>query len=243
MSRTPAEHRSDRGVIWDMDGVIVDSAPAHLRAWRQLARETGVTFTDEYFWQTFGMPNLAIIRPIWGTDLDDARVKELADRKEQLFRDFVRTDITALPGALALLHGLRAAGYRQALASSAPMENIALISEALGIRPLLDALISGETVPQGKPAPDVFLAAAQRLGVAPARAVVIEDASAGVQAARAAGMRCIAVARDSSQKQTLSERPGTEGNKEQSSGLALADLVVTSLEQVDPATVDRLLQR
>jgi beta-phosphoglucomutase len=224
MQQASTEHPGSGAVIWDMDGVIVDSAQAHRRAWAQLAQETGVTFSDDYFWQTFGMRNPEIIRPIWGSDLDDRQVRALADRKEQLFRDFVRTEITALPGALDLMRGLRDAGYRQALASSAPLANIALISETLGIQPLLDAIISGEPLPRGKPAPDIFLAAAAQLGVDAAAALVIEDAPAGVQAARAAGMRCI----------------GVSWGKE-NPGLAPADLVVSSLEQVQPATVRRLL--
>jgi beta-phosphoglucomutase len=219
-----SERAKTGAVIWDMDGVIVDSAQAHYRAWQQLAQETGVNFPEDYFWKTFGMRNPEIIRPIWGADRDEQQIKFLADRKEALFRDFVRTKITALPGALPLLRGLHAAGYRQALASSAPLENIELISEQLGIRPLLDAIVSGETLARGKPAPDIFLEAARRLGIAPRKAVVIEDAPAGVQAARAAGMRCIAVS----------------WGKEHA-GLAAADLVVASLEDVQPAIVERLL--
>src|SRR5205085_6024475 len=109
------------------------------------------------------------------------------------FREFIREKAAPLPGAIELLSELRAAGYPQALASSTPLKNIEVISQALGLNQYLDAFISGETVPRGKPAPDIFLKAAATLGIEPAHCLVIEDAVAGVQAAHAGGMKCIAV--------------------------------------------------
>ena len=180
-------------VIWDLDGVIIDSGEEHRKAWQRLAQETGVPFTDEQFWATFGKRNDAIIPPIWGS-LSAERVSELADRKEAYFREFVRETIAPLPGAIELLSALHDAGYAQALASSTPVENIQLINEVLGLDRYLSVFVSGEMVPHGKPAPDVFLKAAEELGIEPARCLVIEDAVAGVEAAHAGGMRCIAVA-------------------------------------------------
>ena len=121
------------------------------------------------------------------------------------------------------MRGLHDAGFSQALASSAPIENIELISEVLGLGRYLTVLVSGETVPLGKPAPDIFLKAARELNIAPTHCLVIEDAVAGVEAAHAAGMRCIAVA----------------GNRDLP-GLRKADLMVKTLTEVDVERVRNL---
>lgn len=182
-----------QAVIWDLDGVIIDSGEEHRLSWHRLAQEQGIPFTDQQFWGTFGMRNDTIIPLLWGS-MPPERIQALADRKEELYREFIRGKATALPGAIELLGALRDAGYRQALASSTPLKNIELISEVLGLQRFLSALVSGESVPHGKPAPDVFLQAAAELAVEPGYCLVIEDAVAGVQAAHAGGMRCIAVA-------------------------------------------------
>lgn len=204
-----------RAVIWDLDGVIIDSADAHRRAWQRMAREEGLTMTDADFWATFGKRNNDIIAILWG-EMPAERVKSLADRKEMYFREFVRETAAPLPGSIELMRGLHEAGFAQALASSAPIENIDLISETLHLKQYLTVLVSGESVPHGKPAPDIFLKAAEGLHMPPQACVVIEDAVAGVQAAHAAGMRCIAAA----------------GNRDLP-GLRAADLMVKDLTEVD----------
>lgn len=184
---------SIQAVIWDLDGVIIDSADEHRRSWHRLAQEEGLPFTDEQFWATFGQRNDTIIPLLWG-EMSPERVRELADRKEAYFREFIRDTAAPLPGAIELLSALKEAGYQQALASSTPKANIDLISEVLGLKRYLTALVSGESVAHGKPAPDVFLKAASELGIEPGKCLVIEDAVAGVEAALAGGMYCIAVA-------------------------------------------------
>ena len=211
-----------QAVIWDMDGVIIDSGEAHRLAWYRMAQEDGLPLTDEQFWGTFGQRNDEIIRTIWGS-FPQAVWQEMSDRKERYYRDAARTTATALPGAIELLSELHAAGYPQALASSAPVANIELVSEVLGLNRYLDALVSGDNVPRGKPAPDVFLKAAATLGVAPAVSLVIEDAVAGVQAAHAAGMRCIAVA-----------------GERDLAGLRAAELMVKSLTEVNLARIQAM---
>ena len=213
---------SIQAVIWDLDGVIIDSAEEHRLAWQRLAREEGIPFSDEDFWATFGKRNNDIIALHWGS-LPLEQVKIVADRKENYFRDLIRKTAAPLPGSLELMRGLHEAGFRQALASSAPIENIRLISDALGLERYLAALVSGETVPHGKPAPDIFLKAAQALSIEPPHCLVIEDAVAGVQAAHAAGMRCISVA----------------GNRDLP-GLRQAELMVKSLTEVDVERVRTL---
>jgi beta-phosphoglucomutase family hydrolase len=211
-----------RAVIWDLDGVIIDSAEEHRQAWQRLAREEGIQFSDADFWATFGKRNDDIIAVIWGPQAPE-RVQALANRKEAYFRELIRKTAAPLPGSIELLQGLYEAGFLQALASSAPIENIQLISEVLGLRQYFTALVSGETVAHGKPAPDIFLKAAKELGIDPGQCLVIEDAVAGVQAAHAAGMRCIAVA----------------GNRDLP-GLREAELMVKSLREVDVAQVRSL---
>jgi len=211
-----------RAVIWDMDGVIIDSAEEHRQAWQRLAHEEGVRFSDADFWSTFGRRNDDIITLVWGAQ-SPGRLQELADRKEAYFRALIRDSAAPLPGSIELLRGLHEAGFAQALASSAPVENIRLISDVLGLGHYLTALVSGETVAHGKPAPDIFLKAAGELGIVPTQCLVIEDAVAGVQAAHAAGMRCIAVAGDR-------DLPG----------LREAELMVRSLTEVDAERVRSL---
>lgn len=180
-------------VIWDLDGVILDSANEHRLAWQRLAEEEGVVFTNEDFWATFGRRNNDILPHYWPISSNE-QMQALADRKEAYFRDFIRLSASFLPGAEELMRALHRAGFAQALASSTPGTNIALISELLDLKRYLHAQVSGEAVTHGKPAPDIFLLAAATLHVSPEMCVVIEDAVAGVQAAHTAGMRCISVA-------------------------------------------------
>jgi beta-phosphoglucomutase len=213
-----------QAIIWDLDGVIVDSSQQHRRSWQQVAAETGVTFTDDDFWATFGRSNAAIIPLHWGAHLTPAQIDSLANRKEAAFRDILRKEgLRALPGALELMQEARAAGLKQSLASSTPVENIAVVSELLGLQRWLDAVVSGDRLPRGKPAPDIFLLAAEKLSVAPARCVVIEDAPAGVAAAKAAGMCCLAVT-----------------TSHQAPALAAADRIVASLADIHLADLEAL---
>ena len=211
-----------QAVIWDLDGVVIDSADEHRLAWQRLAREEGVTFTDADFWSTFGKRNDDIIPQFWGS-LSAEQLKALADRKEAYFRELIRERAVPLPGAMELMRELHEAGFAQALASSTPIENIQLISDVLGLKRYLSVLVSGETVARGKPAPDIFLKAASELHMHSSWCVVIEDAVAGVRAAHAAGMRCIAVV----------------GNRDLP-GLREAELMVKDLTEVDVERVRAL---
>ena len=225
-ARTSAEAARRRSAaLWDVDGVIIDSGEQHRQAWEALAREHGFPYTDEAFWATFGMRNSDIFPLMFGVR-DATRIATLSERKEELYRELLRREATALPGARELLAALHAAGYRQALGSSAPVANIEAIIALLDIGAFLDGFVSGERVAHGKPAPDIFLAGAATLGVAPARCVVFEDAPAGVAAAQAGGMRCIAVRRVGQP-----DAPGIEA----------ADRVVDSLRDLSVADIDRLL--
>lgn len=158
-----------------------------------MAAENFVISYDEYV-ADFGKRNDEILRARLGPDLPDDDVARISLAKEEGYRGLVRAQgLTLLPGARFWLEQLKRDGYRQALATSAPPGNIDAVFIALGIAECFDAVISSEAVKAGKPAPDVFLAAAAKLNVAPENCLVVEDAPAGIEAARRAGMRALGV--------------------------------------------------
>jgi beta-phosphoglucomutase family hydrolase len=181
-----------RGVLWDMDGVLVDTGEFHFQAWSQTLAEYDIPFSRDLFRATFGMNNMGLIAHLLGRKPDPGFIARVSDHKERRFRQAIRGHAQPLPGVLVWLDRLRAMGVRQAVASSAPPENIDTLVDELGIRPYFEAIVSGYDIP-GKPDPAVFLKAASELGLPPQRCIVVEDAVAGVQAAKRAGMRCIAV--------------------------------------------------
>ena len=182
-----------RGAIWDVDGTLVDTAEHHFAAFARFCAEEGRGFTRDEFRWTFGRRNPEIMVYLFGDACVGARAEEYADRKERYYREAARENLALLPGAGALIDGLERAGWVQAIGSSAPRANLDLIMEVTGLAPRLAAVVSGDDTARGKPHPDVFLEAARRAGVEPRHCVVLEDAVAGVEAARAAGMRVIGV--------------------------------------------------
>lgn len=178
-------------VIFDMDGVLIDSAEAHLDSWHLLARELGRQVTEQQFAASFGRQNRDIIPLLFGDGLGGDRVLELSHRKEALYRDLVRGQVRAVDGAVDLVRRCHQAGMKLAVGSSAPRENIDLVMDELGIAACFEVIVHDGDVSRGKPDPQVFQIAARRLQVAPARCVVIEDAPSGIQAALAAGMTVI----------------------------------------------------
>jgi len=178
-------------VIFDMDGVLSDSAEAHLESWRLLAGELGREVTEQQFSASFGRQNRDIVPLLFGDGLTEERIRELSGRKEVLYRESVRGRVRAIEGAVELVRGCREAGLKLAVGSSAPRENVELVLEGLGIGACFEVIVHDGDVSRGKPDPEVFAIAAERLGVAPACCVVIEDAPSGVAAALAAGMTVI----------------------------------------------------
>jgi len=176
-----------------MDGVLVDTEEYHRRAWQRLWHDLNITVSDEDFRRTFGQRNDTILREILGNSLTADAINQLSNRKEAYYREEVRGRVTALPGVMDLLHALHAEGIPCAVTSSGPKANIDLILGELGLGRLFSTVVSGNDVPRGKPDPDLFLMAAARLQLPPRRCVVIEDAPAGIRAAHAAGMPCLAV--------------------------------------------------
>jgi beta-phosphoglucomutase family hydrolase len=215
----------NKAVIWDMDGVIADTAPYHLRAWQEVFRKRGKSYTEDDFRSNFGKRNDAIIRNILGSKITLRELEAIATEKETSFRESARDNIEPLPGAIELLQSLNKRSFSQALGSSAPIENVRLVTRELGIEGLFQVIVSGMDVKEGKPSPQGFLLAAEKLGIEPQDCVVIEDATAGVTAAKRAGMRCLAVT-----------------NSSPRSKLARADLVVDTLEKITISDLASLLK-
>src|SRR5215831_17963291 len=183
-----------RAIIWDLDGTLIDSSHLHWEAWQKVTEVENIALTYEQYVADFGKRNDEILRGRLGADLPDEFVARVSLAKEEVYRDLIRTKgLELLPGARRWLERFKAEGWLQALATSAPRGNIDAVFAALGIGKYFDAVMSSEEVKAGKPEPDVFLIAAEKMGVAPAACVVIEDAPAGIEAARRAGMKSIGV--------------------------------------------------
>jgi beta-phosphoglucomutase len=185
---------SPAAAIWDVDGTLVDTADLHFRAWVELATAIQKPFTRDDFAATFGRRNPEIIRALFDSQADWGTVARLGERKEQIYRAAAKREgIALLPGVRELLDGLKRLGWRQAVGSSAPRANLDLILAVTGTEADFDAIVSAEDTTRGKPDPEVFQVAADRIEVPADHCVVFEDAIAGAQAAKAAGMKCVAV--------------------------------------------------
>jgi HAD superfamily hydrolase (TIGR01509 family) len=211
-----------RAVLWDLDGTLLDSADYHWLAWQATMVTEGVEWSFERFAATFGQRNDTILRGALGASIPDDEVERIGAAKEAAYRVILRArGAKLLPGIGRWLDHLQAEGWRQAIASSAPPENIATALEVLHIAPYFDAVVSAKDVQRGKPDPQVFLLAATRVDTPPARCIVVEDSPFGIEGARRAGMRSIDV--------------GPSGNG------SLADRKVGSLDELAEDAFDRLL--
>jgi len=219
-----APESGPRGVLWDLDGTLIDSAAQHYAAWRDTLAERGREHSREEFARFFGRRNDVILREMFGDELSSGEAARIAEDKEERYRRLVRTGgLDPLPGVMDWLSRLREQGFRQALATMAPAANVEVVVEVLGLHSLLDATAAAEDVACGKPAPDIFLEAARRIGVPPRRCVVVEDAPAGLEGARRAGMRSVGLLSD--------HHPRLD-----------ADAVVASLDTLPPDTFQRLVE-
>ncbi len=180
------------GVIFDMDGVLVDTGWAHRQAWYDLAAQEGLTMSDEFFRRTFGMQNAAIL-PMLRPGIPTAEMERLSDWKEQRYRNLMQEHLQLARGAEALLKDLKRHGFHLAIGSSAPPENLDIFWTRLSLSDYFDARVTKEEITESKPSPETFLKAARKLSLPPACCAVVEDAVQGVQAARAAGMPVVAI--------------------------------------------------
>ena len=207
-----------------MDGTIVNSLPFHKQAWQITFARRGKDFTEADFQWANGRRNEEIIPYFLKRTMPLAEVNVIADEKEATFRRLVKDSIKSLPGVVELIKSLAKAKYELAVVSSTPKENIELITKTLGIKKYFSLLINGDDVKEGKPNPQCFLLGAEKLGIAAKNCVVMEDAVVGVQAAKCAGMYCIAVANTCSRED-----------------IAEADIVVDSLAEISVKTIEDLL--
>lgn len=214
-----------KAVIFDLDGVLVDTSESHRQAWFDLAHKQGYEISDEFFRRTFGTQNYQIIPMLAGQDLPAEQIDRLAEWKEQRYRELVRDKLALAEGAVTLLDDLRNNNFLLGIGTSTPRANLDFMLACLDITDCFDAYVTGEDVKNGKPAPDTFLAAAEKLGALPKRCVVVEDAVQGVQAARNAKMPVIALT--------------TTRKREE---LYQADLIVRNLAELQAADFANLLE-
>lgn len=181
-----------RAFIFDLDGVITDTAEYHFRGWKRLADEGGLAFTREDNEHLRGIARRESLMLILKDRVyPEEKIQEMMERKNGYYLEFIKeiSPRDLLPGARELLEEIRAAGLKNALGSAS--KNAGEVIERLGIHSLFDAISDGHSVARQKPAPDLFLHAAQQLGLSPAECIVVEDAAAGIEAARAGGFRSV----------------------------------------------------
>ncbi|HXZ95020.1 MAG TPA: beta-phosphoglucomutase family hydrolase [Dehalococcoidia bacterium] len=212
--------KSKKAILWDMDGVIFDSYSFHFAAWQETFAKRGIEFTKEDFTKLFGTRNDFIVRSVMGKKLPERDAQIVAQEKEETFREKATGNIKPFPGVVRLLNSLKKGNFKLGLASSAPKENIDLVLSELNLAGIFDCVVFGQEVTESKPSPQIYLLAAEKLAAIPNDCVVIEDSPLGVKAAKAAGMKCLAITNTHPQ-QKLEE----------------ADRVVDSLENVDLITL------
>jgi beta-phosphoglucomutase len=185
-----------KACIFDLDGVIVDTAHYHFLAWKRLANELGINLTEQDNEKLKGVSrtrSLEIILELGGVTVSEHEKEKLANKKNSWFVDYVErmAPEEIFPGVRTLLHELRSKGYKVALASSS--KNAKTVINLLQIQHEFDAVVDGTMITHSKPHPEIFLLAAEKLGISPADCLVFEDAEAGVEAALAAGMKCVGI--------------------------------------------------
>jgi HAD superfamily hydrolase (TIGR01509 family) len=180
-------------VLFDMDGVIIDSEPLWSEAERQLLTRRNLTYSEHLKPLLMGLDSREAVRILLRHYNLDESVEDLVHERNQLVSELVQKHGQPIPHAIDLVRRVRNAGLKTVLASSSPYSLVEIVVEKLKIGPLLDLVVSGDEVSRGKPAPDIYLAAAKTLGVVPECCLAIEDAPNGVRAAKAAGMRCLAI--------------------------------------------------
>jgi beta-phosphoglucomutase len=198
-------------VIYDLDGVLVSTDEYHYRAWKRMADEEGIPFDRENNERLRGvsrMESLAIVLERADRDYSDEERHALAEKKNNYYVESLRElgPDAVLPGALDTVAELKTAGVLQAVASSS--KNAPLIMKRTGLASLFEASVDGTMISRSKPDPEVFLKAAEALGMSPAVCIVVEDAVAGVQAGNGAGMRCFAVGSAAAAAESTSESAG-----------------------------------
>jgi len=191
--RSAPEQGKQIGVVFDLDGVLVDTGPFHKQSWYDLAAKEGFDMSDELFYSTFGMQNYAIIPVLAGRQVPAEEIERMSEWKERRYRELIADKLELMEGARELLEDLKSNGFLLAIGSSAPRANLDVVLKCCNIFDYFNACVTGEDVRNSKPAPDTFLKAAEKLKLPPQRCVVIEDSVPGIQAGKAAGMAVVAI--------------------------------------------------
>lgn len=181
------------GVLFDVDGVLIDSYAAHLKTWQICCQRHGRECTEAQFAAGFGRTSREVIRDTWPNPPSDEDIKAFDEEKELLYRELIANDFPIMPGAIELIQALHRQGIPMAIGSSGPPKNVAVAIEHLKAKDIIRTVITGADVVRGKPHPDVFLKGAQGLGLDPAMCIVLEDAPPGIEAALAAGSKCLGI--------------------------------------------------
>ena len=217
--------------IFDLDGTLVDSYDAHFEAWRLVSARHGVAVTVDDYYAHFGRRNEDLLRECWlragRGELTRDEIHTLDEEKESAYREIVAVRFPIMDGARELVAGLRNDGFRTAVGSSGPPLNVQRAIDGLELAGAFDAVVTGRDVKRSKPDPECFLLAAEKIGIEPSQCVVFEDAPAGITAAKAAGMKCIAI---------TSKGHTPERQKD-------ADLVVPNVRAVTISAVRALIAR
>ncbi|QIP14160.1 HAD family phosphatase [Spirosoma aureum] len=181
--------------LFDMDGVIVDNTDFHINAWLQFAQQKGIPLTrDQYIDHINGRVSADAMAYVFQRPIQPGELIVLTEEKEAIYRELYRPHLQPAPGLISLLEALKARNVPTAIGTSAPMSNVHFTLDGLLLRPYFDTVVDASMVKHGKPDPEIYLKAAERVGVEPTRCVVFEDAFAGIQAGLRAGMAVIAVA-------------------------------------------------
>ena len=181
-------------LIFDMNGTMIDDMPVHAHCWTELLRDNGMPMTLKEYWKHEpGGTAQEVIRGFLGDSLTEAQVDCLVEQKEFLYRTLYRKKLRLLPGLKKLLKEAKKAGLPVAIATAAGRRNIDFVVDILEIRDKFGAIVGAEDVQRGKPAPDLYLLAAEKLGIEPSRCIVFEDSQAGFEGAKRAGMPVIAI--------------------------------------------------
>ncbi len=182
------------GLIFDMDGVIVDNYRYHCRAWIRFAKKYGYSVSFEEVKSWFGRINSEILKDLFENNIEEEEIEKYAAEKEQIYREIYKEHITELQGLSSFLSTLKNEDFQMALATSAPKENVEFVLDNTGLKDKFLIITDASEISKGKPDPEIFLKTAHKMGIDPGRCIVFEDSIHGITAARAAGMKVIGVA-------------------------------------------------
>lgn len=227
ISLTPCRTIFSRGksIIWDMDGVLVDTTRYHYQSWLEILKGIRNDFSWEEFASSFGMRNDLIIPKVFKKECSKEEIVSIDRKKEFLFRELAKGKLKPLEGLINLLNLLKEDGFKMAVASSGTPENVEMVIRECNLMSFFSALTNGSEVLHSKPDPEIFLLASEKLGIPPSRCVVVEDAPAGIQGAKSAGMKCIAI---------------TSTHKKDS--LERADIIVDKFDHLNPKVFNELIE-